>query len=142
MILREHRHQIKAFILRQPEHQVHVLHGLTRSSFEQIVDYGYYQELSVMDQGPHESLVGVGHLLEVGAFGHIVGEGGFAVVIAVDAGYIAVGKVSGVSGHAYEDAAGEVAAHGDEREPCIACRQFGQRTAYLGEVLVGEWLVD
>ncbi len=62
--------QTEAGGLVDAEHEVHVLHGLTDGTFQEVVDTGGDKQLVVEGIDVDETFVGIHHLLEVERLGH------------------------------------------------------------------------
>ena len=133
---------MQPYRLFQAEEEVHVVHGLSRGTFHQIVDYGGDEQLAVDFFKVEYALVGVDHVLEVGSLvGHecevVVG---IIVLIEFSQLFDSHGAVEVYNSHY---SAREATSHGDEVDVGFeAVLKLSERLAYLGEVLVLEWLVD
>ena len=66
--------QFEAGGLVQPQHQVHILHGLPGGAFQQVVNHGSDYQLGAMLFQADEAFVGVHHLFEVHRTGVQEGE--------------------------------------------------------------------
>ena len=72
----------------QPEHEVHVLHGLPAGAFEQVVYRGRDQQFIAELIHVHQGLVGVDHLLHVDGLVHVMRESRVLVILLVKPGKI------------------------------------------------------
>ena len=64
----------------QAEQEVHVVYGLSRGTFQQVVDDRHDEQFALVLFEIQEAFVGVDHLFQVG---HPVGEEGEVVILVV-----------------------------------------------------------
>ena len=133
--------QSQSHCLLHAKHDVHVLHRLSDGAFQEVVDGRGYEQLVAKLVAMYERLVGVHHLLHVDGVVHIVGEGSVLVKVLIclhDLLYRHV-RLYDLCG---EDAAGEVAAVGNEVDLGIELTlHLLQTLADLWHMLVAERLI-
>ena len=61
------RLQLQAYALMQSEEQIHVMYGLSRRTFDKVVDNRCYEQLAVNLFKVQYALVGVDHVFQVGS---------------------------------------------------------------------------
>ena len=126
----------------QPEQEVHVMYGLPRGAFEQIVDNRDDEQFLVVLLEVQEAFVGVDNLLQVG---HLVGEERKVVVVVIRVVQVFEQLYfdGAVEVERSENTSGEIPSDRNEidgsRETVL---QFGEALPYLGQMLMGERLVN
>ena len=150
--------EVQACFLVNAEHDVHVLHSLTYSSLQEIVDHACHYDLATKHFSVHNGFVGVDHLLEVWCLVGIVGKSSVVVILFVELCYC-IGICGAVEGDdlCAEDASRKVAAVWNEVDSDAFClisfiesvydiwsilgAQFVERLRYFMQVLVREQFV-
>ena len=105
--------ELQSGFLGQTEHNVHILHGLPGSAFEQIVNGRNHQQAPVGDGEVNQGFVGVDNLFEVDILFRKAGKGSIFVELRIE---VVQGPLSEWRLHSEHgiDAAGKTASHGDE----------------------------
>ena len=135
--------ECEAGTLVKAEHEVHILHCLTGSALEEIVDYADDKQLIALFYELYERFVGIDDLLEVYCARMHESEGCAGIEVVVKRTHFVLAHARKFYGCCHEDSSGEIASHGYETQFGIACRlESGQRHAYFFEMLVRERLVD
>ena len=102
----------------QIEQQVHVVHGLSAGTFQQVVDAGDDEQLVAMFFQVEKAFVGVDHLLQVDVLVHHVGKRVAFVVLRVDTVQLLDAALV-LDDDGREDAPRESAPVGDEVYLCV-----------------------
>ena len=124
------------------EHDVHVLHGLTYGTFQEVIDARGDEQLIAVLLDMHQCLIGVHHLLQIYWLVAIVGEGCSLVEVLIDLNHILY-RGWCLDNGGTEDATGKVTTIGDEVDVGIKITLYlFQRLTDLSNVLMLEGFID
>ncbi len=110
----------------QSEHQVHVLHGLTACTFQQVVYSGVYHQLIAGFFYVDQAFIGVHDLFQIDRIGTDTGEGMLFVIMPLQGIGFSERAFIRRTG-AYKNAAGKIAPPGNEVYRCDLPSAPGQR---------------